>query len=296
VPEVTTLPHAGLAEPAVAEPLRGRVRNLMARLDPRHQRALQVHARAARLGEKAVVSADAAAELAQAHEALAAAIRDAGLTAADFLEGTGAEALRLALPLFDRVLAEDPPPVSKPTSEVAPDGRRKLLVWAGVATAIAFVVTAGLLATSQHPSSSALEPALLTAPPIPPSSGEPSRPLPEWPTKLEVSTSIEAGQLVINAARLSTDAYVAVALIDARGQKWLARPGDQRDPSCANDCGPLELHVALDHLAPGAFRLMVMVSGEPITRLGIWQWLPQADQVAPRWLFVRAYAVRRIER
>jgi hypothetical protein len=40
---------------------------------------------------------------------------------------------------------------------------------------------------------------------------------------------------------------------------------------------------------------MVMVSEEPITRRGVWQWLPQADQVAPRWLFVRAYAVRRLE-
>lgn len=295
---MTTLPHGASTAPndeAIAEPLRRRVLDLQARLDPKHQRVLEAHARAARLGEKAVVSPDAAADLTQAHEALAVAIRTAGLTAADFLEGTEPETLRLALPLFDRVLAEDPPPASPSTSRAAPDAR-KLLVWLGVAVAIASVVTVGLLATIEHPSSSAIEPELLTAPPIPPSTGEPSRPLPEWPTKLEVSTSIEAGQLVVNAPRLSTDAFVAVALVDARGQKWLARAGDQRDPTCANDCGPLALHIALDHLAPGAVRLMVLVSSEPITRLGLWQWLPQADQVGPRWLFARAYAVRRIER
>ncbi len=285
----------------LAEPLRRRVQTLQAGLDPQHGRVLEAHARAQRadgkpLAELLGVSPEAAREQVQrAHEALAAAIRGAGLTGVDFLEGTEAETLRLALPLFDRVLAETAPSPAPATPPGATSVQRRLLVWVGVAVAVTLLVLAGVVLTTVHPSPSALEPELLTAPVMTPNTGEPGRPLPDWPVKLELTAVVEAGQLALDAPRLSTDAFVAVALIDAKGQKWLVLPGDARDPGCSPDCGPLKLHVALDKLAPGSFRVMVMVSEEAFTRVGIWQWLPQADQVAPRWLFARAYAVRRLD-
>jgi hypothetical protein len=303
--EVTGQPPDAAGVPAdegIAEPLRQRVLQLQAALEPQHQRALAAHARAARLADTAArlpaASADIGGDLPMAHEALAAAIRGAGLTGEDFLTGTEAETLRLALPLFDRVLVDARPidraaPVPAPT--IPP---RRHVAWrlAAIAAAAGLVAAGVLLTRPPPPASNALQPELMTAPDMTaPTSSDPSRPLPPWPEKLELTATIEAGQLKLTAPRQSGDAFVAVALIDARSQKWLARPGDDRDLSCKPDCGPLELHVALDGLAPGSFRVMVMVSEEPITRRGVWQWLPQADQVAPRWLFVRAYAVRRLE-
>jgi hypothetical protein len=233
------------------------------------------------------------------------------------------ELLRLAFPLFDRVLMEDGPPrsgtdylavmhaeeaklrakgtgeapavadVTAQPTQIGDPGKapRRGPFWLWVLARAGLLAAAVAVALFRRSGTGPLEPELLLAHAPPPAR---EGPLPPWPVKMEISAGVSGGAVELRADRLASDAFTAVALVDARSQRWLVRSGELRDPTCAPDCGPLSLRIALDRLPPGPFRLMVLLSSDRIVDGQLHQWLPQADQVAPRWLGARAYAVARL--
>ena len=70
--------------------------------------------------------------------------------------------------------------------------------------------------------------------------------------------------LTIEASREAEDRYVAIGLIDGRGQGWQAVSGAKPDPSCVKGCGPLRLRVDLKKLPEGAIDVVVEVGPESI--------------------------------
>jgi hypothetical protein len=192
-------PSGASAETPLDEALRRRVWKLQAALEPQHQRVLDAHAQAETFGERTMaeilgVSPEAARQMVvRAREALAEAIRAAGLTAADFREDRQdwqVETLRLALPLFDRALVEEKP--STPSVHVAAaQAGRPRWPWYGAAAAALAVGLLGLLFFSSG--TKVLEPELLHA--VAPTPAPPNKPLPPWPVKLELSAVIVSGRL-----------------------------------------------------------------------------------------------------
>jgi anti-sigma factor RsiW len=224
------------------------------------------------------------------------------------------ETMRVALPAFVRVLMEDGPPrsndeyvamVRAAEAKVGANGEKQAArpperarkmrrpLWAFGAGFAALAAAAASVAIVLDPFSAGLEPELIAKVASAPIAEAPGQPLPPWPVKLEVATAIRFGRMEVHFSRLATDLYAAVVLVDSKNHQWLAQSGTG---SCAPNCRELALRVALDRLAPGAFQVMVLVSAQPITDDGLRQWLPQAEQVAPRWLGVRAYAVARVAR
>ena len=140
-----------------------------------------------------------------------------------------------------------------------------------------------------------VEPELLAA--VPPPPAHPARAPSPAPAELDLSASIWRGALELRAARLPSDVFTAVVLIDGSRQQWLAQRGDRQDPSCQPSCdGKLPLRVELRRLAPGPFTVVALTSPKAIPPIPMIQWLPHAGEQPPLALGARAYGVRRVER
>jgi hypothetical protein len=116
------------------------------------------------------------------------------------------------------------------------------------------------------------------------------------PELLELTASIHFGRLTLEARRDPGDIYTAVGLIDATGKRWLVQSGEQLDPACSPGCGPLELRVKLDALAPGPVRVGALMSQKPIRNDALGRWLPDAGEAVPQRSGARGFAAARVAR
>ena len=209
------------------------------------------------------------------------------------------ETMRAALPAFADVLAEDGWRHAKELLAEAEArrqraARRPAWSWRGLGFAGLAGVAASLVFFVQ--AFSGLEPTLLRVPQLAPAA-EPAKP-PEMiaPELLDLATTVHFGRLALEAQRGPGDVYTAVGLIDSNGKRWLVQSGERLDSSCSPGCGPLELRVKLDALAPGPVRVGALMSDKPIRNEDLGRWLPDAGETVPQWVGARGFAAARVVR
>ncbi len=220
--------------------------------------------------------------------------------------------MRVVLPVFADVLMEDGFPrtgaeyaeiakaaesklKSRPSTSLGASGGRRRWSWGGLGFAGLAAAVASLFFFVQQ--LSGLEPTLLraaAAAPLPETGEEPPQMI--APELVDLSTSVHFSRLNVAAPRDAGDVYTAVGLLDAKGKRWLVQSGEAPDPSCSPGCGPLELRVKLDALAPGPFRVAALLSAKPIPNSALGKWLPDAGLTVPQWIGARAFGAARVDR
>ena len=231
------------------------------------------------------------------------------------------ETMRAALPELVRTLMEDGPPrtgaeyaeiakaaearlkaqqaAGSPRPALSPgrgEGGGRRWSWIFGAGFAGLTAAAASVLVFLQPFTAGLEPELMHRIEMAPLADGTAHPL--WPAavKLDVWARVRFGRLLLRAPRLPTDVYAAVVLVDSRGKKWLVQSGEQTDPHCVPACGPLELRVELDKLAPGAFSLALLVSPRTIAPPDLQDWLKDPLQPPSGWLGARGYAVVSVNR
>jgi hypothetical protein len=173
--------------------------------------------------------------------------------------------------------------------------------WAWYAAGFAALIFGVVALHFMRPPAPGVEPELL-APVAPPPAQKAAKPTSaSTPTStaapLSLSASIWRGALELRVARLPSDTYGAVVLIDSGNQYWLVQRGDRQDPTCLPTCeGDLKTRVELNRLARGPFRALVLLSPKPMAMIPMVQWLQLASDEPPASIGARAYGSAKVAR